>query len=662
LKKPPVTPEEARTAIEGAISERGELLEKWRDDIASRPSDANGARAARDMLLHAALLGLIDGDAAERLALELCGAPLRNIPSLDAFDARLDADWSLSMAIAWIASKDWQEVTRQKADFRKDAEYWSCVARGLPKDGNPNGIFIPESWTIETLDAPSISGLIIEDGWPDDDDGRMTAAHAKPNLWRALQDGALAATGRRDGGSRETIPATLWQDLETIQDRLDGPEHLRESMHGPRWVGVTVRRDDVLRIWPAELFSPQASDIVRPAEPVLHDRLPLAQWLPLEVALHFVQDGWALHPSNMTLGELELPVSPDGSFRRKGSLLAHQPAQATYYDDPAIHAFNRALTRAGLEERVRFRGVAVGKPVTEIQDIPSGYFTATRIFGPIPVSNPPISGSDGRGQRQEHWHNVTVERDGLLRWLQNEYPAIAALNNDYMPLRQAWAADTIRDFVTAAEGPLGRNPGPISIPTAAAWLAWNGKHPPSDMLEMDLVAAWKEAAQRLMDRIAIGHMIAHGSRDHRTPEPLEARWFRSVHLFFEADGTVLPFSHAFGERGAWFDLQSSTLRLGRSEPEPWQEAMFENVTLDADAVLTLERSPIGGRAKLDAGQDSATPAARMIRRILKTRWPNGEWRDLPTKDLMNRINEVAQKEGRRPFGVATIRRVRKALP
>ncbi len=110
------------------------------------------------MLLHAALLGLINDEIAERLALELTGAPLRQIPSLDGFDARLDADWTPPMAVAWIMSRDIRDVTRQKAAFREVAEIWSCRAIGLPKDGRPNGYIIPESWTIETLGRPSITG------------------------------------------------------------------------------------------------------------------------------------------------------------------------------------------------------------------------------------------------------------------------------------------------------------------------------------------------------------------------------------------------------------------------------------------------------------------------------------------------------------------------
>jgi hypothetical protein len=81
LPKPSVEPVDVRTAIETAISERGELFEKWRGDIADRRFDDNGSSAARSMLLHAALLGLINDEIAERLALELTGAPLRHIPS-----------------------------------------------------------------------------------------------------------------------------------------------------------------------------------------------------------------------------------------------------------------------------------------------------------------------------------------------------------------------------------------------------------------------------------------------------------------------------------------------------------------------------------------------------------------------------------------------------
>ncbi len=212
----------------------------------------------------------------------------------------------------------------------------------------------------------------------------MTAGHAKANLWRALQDGALTATGRRNNEIRESIAATLWQDLELTQDGLEGPETIQEVGTRNRWSRVTVRRDDVLRIWPATANAPARIEPAVKPEPSPYDHLPLASWLPLEIVLYFVQDGWALHPSNMTMAEAQVPLGPDGSKRRKGALLAHQPADTSDYDDPAIDRFNRLLTNAGLEGRVRFRGVPVGEAATKLQDIPSDYFTATRMFGPIP--------------------------------------------------------------------------------------------------------------------------------------------------------------------------------------------------------------------------------------------------------------------------------------
>ena len=255
-----VTLASAKAAIEAAMTDHGELYDKWHQDITDHtPSQTwrpNDAATIRDMLLHAALLGLIDADLAEALSKDLIGQPLANVPKDADFDARSDADWTLPMAVAWVMARDWRGVTRQKADFRREFEHWTCTPkRGLPKDGRPGGYVITSSWTIGDLGHPSINGLIAEDDIGEDvsavGEDYIGAGVAKPLLWRALQVGALTASGRCDGASRQAIPAMLWQDLQPILERWDGPETIRAGMGDPTWLSVTVRRVDVLELWPA---------------------------------------------------------------------------------------------------------------------------------------------------------------------------------------------------------------------------------------------------------------------------------------------------------------------------------------------------------------------------------------------------------------------------
>jgi hypothetical protein len=107
------------------------------------------------------------------------------------------------MAIVWIMSRDVEKVAAQKAN--------------------------PSSVNVLTFD----------------DD---LAFDAKSELWRALQEGALTATGRKNG-SRQQIPALLWQDMRPTTVSASDESFSDQHMNGKHWHEVTVKRDDVLRLW-----------------------------------------------------------------------------------------------------------------------------------------------------------------------------------------------------------------------------------------------------------------------------------------------------------------------------------------------------------------------------------------------------------------------------
>lgn len=654
----------ALAKITAAIPHRSDLFEKWQIEIAAdqvHGLPAGRSTAIQNALLHAASLGLLDADTAEGLAADLNCKPLANRPDVSKFDPRDDAFWSLPMAIAWAMSREWKKVARQKAGYRAAEEYWYCTRNvGLPKDGLLNGYVIGASWQIRSLGPATIDRLLLDDSFEAVQSlqpaSGMTALEAKRALWRALQEQRLTASGRQ-GGARKPISAFLWQDLLPFQDGSEAPEHLREGSHGPRWDDVTASRDDVLREWPpgpneAPQEKPQVEDWHRFAS------LPLAPWLPLEVVLSFVQDGWALHPSNMALSEFVVPSGEDGQWRRKGALLAHQQPGTSNYDDPIIDRFNMALTRAGLEERVRFRGVPCGGAATDIRDIPSSYFVEMRIFGPIPVHNPTIGDIAEGARRQQHWESVTVERLGFLRWLTNEYPAIAHLHRDYAPIAMPWASDIVREFVTDAVKRMTGAPGPLAIPVAAAWLAWGGQEPPIDCLERPMVEALKTTAASLLDRIAIGSLDAFGSKTGRAPQRLEARWFRDVPIIFDVDGGVTPLAYILGEKGVWFDLPRSALELGRSESGWPHETTFENVTVnstDIQELLPINQATNPGQSIAD--DQPGTDSERAVRRAARHIWPDGVPVGMTNKTRNEKINHWARAHGLgRSFSDSTILR------
>lgn len=658
---------EVLAKIAAAIPHRGDLYEKWQADLASDQLIGRQYSASirvTDALLHAASLGLLDAEAAERLAVELGCRPLANQPDITKFNPHDDAYWSLPMAMTWMMSSDWTQVALQKSDYRTAHEDWYCESNvGLPKGGRLSGYIIDASWQIRSLRPAAIDRLLLADSFDASQSfpraSAMTAIEAKRLLWGALQEQRLIASGRRDG-ARTPIPAFLWQDLLPFQDGLDTQEYLREGSHGPRWDDVTVSRAEVLREWPSNTVEVSMRD----GEPEVEKwhrfaSLPLAPWLPLEVVLSFVQDGWALHLSNSALSDFVLPSGDDGQWRRKGALLAHQPAGTSDYDDPVVDRFNMALTRAGLEERVRFRGVPYGGPATDIRDIPSTYFVEMRVFGPIPFLNPTMGDIAEGARLQQHWESVTVERLGFLRWLSNEYSTIARLHRDYAPVALPWAADSVREFIASAAKRMTGDPGPLAISEAAAWLAWGGMEPPSDCLEKSMVEAVTTAAANLLHRIAIGSLPAFGSKRRRAPERLESRWFRDALIIFDTDGKPTPLAHILGEKGVWFDLLRSALELGRSEPGWPHDTTFENVTVNSTDIEEIASAGLTRTAV--TGDSGGTPAHRTIRRAVRQIWPDDAWRDLPVKTRNARINVWAEAHGGQRYGDTTIQRALRGL-
>ncbi|AMJ63181.1 hypothetical protein AXW83_25325 [Bosea sp. PAMC 26642] len=658
---------EALAKIAAAISHRGDLHEKWQQDLSSARLlglQSSVPIAIKEALLHAASLGLLNDDAAERLAAELDCGPLANKPDIAKFDPREDAYWSLPMAMVWMMSRDWERVALQMSAYRAAHEDWYCESNvGLPKDGALNGYLIAKSWQIKSWKPAAIDRLLLGDSFDAAQSVRsvstMTATEAKRLLWRALQEQLLIASGRRDG-ARKPIPAFLWQDLLPFQDGLNTLEYLREGSHGPRWDDVTVSRADVLREWPSNTVEVSMRD----GEPEVEKwrrfaSLPLTPWLPLEVVLSFVQDGWAFHSSNTALNEFEVPTGEDGRWRRQGALLAHQAPGTSDYDDPAIDRFNMALTRAGLEERVRFRGVPYGSVATDIRDIPSSYFVEMRVFGPIPVHNPTISDIAEGARRQHHWESVTLERLGFLRWLANEYSTIARLHRDYAPVALPWAADSVREFIAGAAKRMTGDPGPLTVSDAAAWLAWDGMDPPPDCLEKSMVEALTTATANLLHRIAIGSLSAFGSKKGQAPERLESRWFRDAPVIFDTEGKPTPLAYLLGEKGVWFDLLRSALELGRSEPGWPRDTTFENVTVNSTDIEEIASAGLTRTAVI--GDSGDTPAHRMIRRAVEKLWPEVDWRDLPVKTRNARINVWAEAHGGQRYGDTTIQRALRGL-
>lgn len=224
-------------------------------------------RRNRDRLFAELSDGALDPPEAERRAAELGLGELT--PRLDParFDPMRETHWTLAMAVAWIAWADLERVRDCLPRWRERHQSWfwrECIEG----DGN-GGLRERSGWLLEQThkgEAPLMFLSLCEaieasEGAPPDAAQRSTIHDARADLWAKLDAADLAAIAMVNG-TPSSIPKHEWAFLQLIEHQ--GADVLRagRDMFMPATTynanEVLLRRDDVLRIWPAP--TPTAAD------------------------------------------------------------------------------------------------------------------------------------------------------------------------------------------------------------------------------------------------------------------------------------------------------------------------------------------------------------------------------------------------------------------
>ena len=239
--------DKAGKVIAAKFLQYGELAEKWLEDRSSVCGNFDPHEKTRDDLIEAAKLGLLTCQLAEGLATKLGCKPFAYMPDYSDFDPKFETFWTLPMALAWIESRSFHSVIEQMDTFREEWWLWeSTKNRGLPKDGKLNGYIVKHSYSTRPI-GPADLGIMI---------GSSNGFFRK-DLWRKLSEGEATATGKRNGNLRQTILPEFWQDLEP-----DNRENASlRGAGGEEWHDVTLRRDDVLRLWPESFLEIQKVEV-----------------------------------------------------------------------------------------------------------------------------------------------------------------------------------------------------------------------------------------------------------------------------------------------------------------------------------------------------------------------------------------------------------------
>lgn len=208
---------------------------------------------ARDMLFDDVLSGRKSPAEAEAEAAAQGLEPLRKPLDPARYDPSRETDWTLAMAVAWIAYRDLDRVRVCMSSWRRDAQEWSPVDYRLP-DG---------TWmTVHDLRATFCQGaplmllsLLEAIGGPDTPGQRLTIHDAKAALHDRLRTGQLVALTLEDGALHR-IAADEWAFLVFGErNNRDVLEHKGDGYFGAvRFANlVTVSRADLVAAFPADL-------------------------------------------------------------------------------------------------------------------------------------------------------------------------------------------------------------------------------------------------------------------------------------------------------------------------------------------------------------------------------------------------------------------------
>jgi hypothetical protein len=216
----------------------------------------------RERLLMLAELGDITGKQAEAAAIAHGLEPFERKPELLRFDPKLKSHWSIMMVVAWIAWRDFELVRKQDPGFCAECFHWKYREwKDFPDKKHAEALKCG-GYFLEARPPPTVRGLTLLDellrGQVDFcSRAAMRVREALAALWRALSEDHLVAVGFNAQGAVVEIPSRAWVYLRLREE--GGRDVLSYDAAGQPapFTEVTLRRDDVLRLWPATGKTPE---------------------------------------------------------------------------------------------------------------------------------------------------------------------------------------------------------------------------------------------------------------------------------------------------------------------------------------------------------------------------------------------------------------------
>jgi hypothetical protein len=200
----------------------------------------------RNLLLEELREGRIEPDTARAKAAE-AEINLEERPVPSKFDPMTVERWTLPMAVAWIASKNPEQVREQWDPWRK--EHKDFVREESSANGGK-----PPRYYLQRRGSAKLFDLLAQDAHHTEPVPIKHKPHceARDELWRRLIVGEIVATGQSyPSGPEQEINRDLWINLWT-PPRVDAEDILAlidSRIDSREWSKITVPSTEVLALW-----------------------------------------------------------------------------------------------------------------------------------------------------------------------------------------------------------------------------------------------------------------------------------------------------------------------------------------------------------------------------------------------------------------------------
>lgn len=235
----------------------------------------------RDKLFDRAKYGEITGAEADAEAIRLGFGSLSSNPDPDTFRPETEAHWTLPMSVAWIATRDLEEVREWSEPFRAASYHWVWRRWRVGFDGP-----VYEGWHLDQKSRPTLALLSLAEAYHKAEGGKpsLPIPQAREALWNALRERFLVASGIDSATNRRAeIPDIEWHDLVAIESKGEVDEVRRGSL-GTGYREVLVPSVALRRLWPKPPpnYKVALPPLVRPEGDGYMPLACAAQWIASE--------------------------------------------------------------------------------------------------------------------------------------------------------------------------------------------------------------------------------------------------------------------------------------------------------------------------------------------------------------------------------------------